>query len=141
MAFREKIKYYRNKLKLTQPQFAKSLGVSIWTVRAWERGDTEASSTTRKKICGRLGIPEAELISPPPKPNDLASQIFIGKRTIPANIPDDMIDAINDVGLWPTYVSIHKAKKDRNTAAVEICTQVTNMPKDRTEAIKKVIFN
>ena len=42
--------------KLTQPEFGKSLGVSLGSVQAWEYGLNRPSSAMRKLICTTYGV-------------------------------------------------------------------------------------
>ena len=47
---KEDVKGIRKKLKLNRNEFAKLIGVSSWTVKAWELGTREPNSINRKKI-------------------------------------------------------------------------------------------
>ena len=51
----------RNKLKLTQNEFAKLLGVSIHTVSTWEQGKSAPRKDARAAICALRTIGKREL--------------------------------------------------------------------------------
>ena len=48
MNFSEKVKYVREKLKLSQEEFAHELGVSFATINRWENGSYNPSRLARK---------------------------------------------------------------------------------------------
>jgi DNA-binding transcriptional regulator YiaG len=48
----KRIRRIREKLGLTQEQFAQTIGVSFATVNRWERGHTKPSSLARKCLVG-----------------------------------------------------------------------------------------
>ncbi len=50
MKYSEIIKYIRNKLLLTQTEFAELLGVSFETVNRWENSKNEPSMKIKRKI-------------------------------------------------------------------------------------------
>lgn len=51
----------RNKLKLTQSEFAKLLGVSTHTVSIWELGKVSPRQETKNAICALRGISKREI--------------------------------------------------------------------------------
>ena len=48
MNFSEKVKYAREKLKLSQEEFAHELGVSFATINRWENGSYNPSRLAKK---------------------------------------------------------------------------------------------
>ena len=48
MSFAEKVKYVRTKLKLSQEDLARELGVSFATINRWENGNYLPSRLARK---------------------------------------------------------------------------------------------
>lgn len=48
MAFADKVKYVREKLKLSQEELAHELGVSFATINRWENGSYNPSRLARK---------------------------------------------------------------------------------------------
>lgn len=59
MAFADKVKYVREKLKLSQEEFAHELGVSFATINRWENGSYNPSRLARKafdEYCSINGI-------------------------------------------------------------------------------------
>lgn len=59
MEFREKIKFVRNKLYLSQEMLAKELGVAFATVNRWETGRCKPNYQTQRKFaeyCKANGI-------------------------------------------------------------------------------------
>ena len=50
MDYKVMIKRLRNKMFLTQSEFAKELGVSIASVARWETGDNEPTMKVKKKL-------------------------------------------------------------------------------------------
>lgn len=50
MDYKVMIKKLRNKLFLTQSEFAKELGVSIASVARWETGENEPTMKVKKKL-------------------------------------------------------------------------------------------
>ena len=60
MNFSEKVKYVREKLELSQEEFAHELGVSFATINRWENGKGKPSMTAMKSLrafCTQHGIP------------------------------------------------------------------------------------
>ncbi len=54
--FAEEVKALRCRLKLTQTEFARTLGVSFATVNRWENGKTRPSKLARRQfneLCAR----------------------------------------------------------------------------------------
>ena len=51
MIYKDLIKKLREKMLLTQTEFAKELGVSIASVARWELGDCEPTMKTKRKLC------------------------------------------------------------------------------------------
>ena len=59
MNFSEKVKYVREKLKLSQEEFAHELGVSFATINRWENGSYNPSRLARKafeEFCANKSI-------------------------------------------------------------------------------------
>lgn len=52
MDYKIMIKTLRNKMFLTQTEFAKELGVSIASVARWESGENEPTMKIKKKLNG-----------------------------------------------------------------------------------------
>lgn len=50
MDYKVMIKKLRNKMFLTQAEFAKELGVSIASVARWETGENEPTMKVKKKL-------------------------------------------------------------------------------------------
>lgn len=50
MDYKVMIKKLRNKMFLTQSEFAKELGVSIASVARWETGENEPTMKVKKKL-------------------------------------------------------------------------------------------
>lgn len=50
MKYSEAIKILRNKMLLTQDEFAKYLGVSFGTVNRWENGQYDPTMKTKRKL-------------------------------------------------------------------------------------------
>ena len=50
MDYKVMIKALRNKMFLTQTEFAKELGVSIASVARWELGENEPTMKIKKKV-------------------------------------------------------------------------------------------
>lgn len=50
MDYKVMIKRLRNKMFLTQSEFAKELGVSIASVARWETGENEPTMKVKKKL-------------------------------------------------------------------------------------------
>lgn len=50
MDYKVMIKKLRNKMFLTQSEFAKELGVSIASVARWEAGENEPTMKVKKKL-------------------------------------------------------------------------------------------
>ena len=50
MDYKVMIKKLRNKMFLTQSEFAKELGVSISSVARWETGENEPTMKVKKKL-------------------------------------------------------------------------------------------
>ena len=50
MNYKVMIKKLRNKMFLTQSEFAKELGVSIASVARWETGENEPTMKVKKKL-------------------------------------------------------------------------------------------
>ena len=50
MDYKVMIKKLRNKMFLTQSEFAKELGVSISSVARWETGENESTMKIKKKL-------------------------------------------------------------------------------------------
>ena len=50
MDYKVMIKKLRNKMFLTQSEFAKELGVSIASVARWETGENEPTMKTKRKL-------------------------------------------------------------------------------------------
>ena len=50
MDYKVMIKKLRNKMFLTQTEFAKELGVSIASVARWETGENEPTMKVKKKL-------------------------------------------------------------------------------------------
>ena len=50
MDYKGMIKKLRNKMFLTQSEFAKELGVSIASVARWETGENEPTMKVKKKL-------------------------------------------------------------------------------------------
>lgn len=50
MDYKTIIKKLRNKMLLTQSEFAKELGVSIASVARWETGENEPTMKVRRKL-------------------------------------------------------------------------------------------
>ncbi|NLC93487.1 MAG: helix-turn-helix transcriptional regulator [Treponema sp.] len=50
MDYKNKIKELRNKMFLTQSEFAKELGVSIASIARWETGANEPTMKMKKKL-------------------------------------------------------------------------------------------
>lgn len=50
MDYKSMIKILRNKMFLTQTEFAKYLGVSLATVARWETGENEPTMKMKKKL-------------------------------------------------------------------------------------------
>ena len=50
MTYAEAIKILRNKMLLTQTEFAKKLGVKFGTVNRWEAGAFEPTMKTKRKL-------------------------------------------------------------------------------------------
>ncbi len=50
MDYKAMIKRLRNKMFLTQTEFAKELGVSIASVARWETGENEPTMKVKKKL-------------------------------------------------------------------------------------------
>jgi len=48
MSFAEKVKYVRTKLKLSQEDLARELGVSFATINRWENGSYNPSRLAKK---------------------------------------------------------------------------------------------
>lgn len=48
MSFSEKVKYVRTKLKLSQEDLARELGVSFATINRWENGSYNPSRLAKK---------------------------------------------------------------------------------------------
>ncbi len=52
MTFAETIKYTRQRLFLSQEEFAKELGVTLSTVSRWETGRSKPNMSTMKQLKG-----------------------------------------------------------------------------------------
>ena len=50
MDYKVMVKKLRNKMFLTQSEFAKELGVSITSVARWETGENEPTMKVKKKL-------------------------------------------------------------------------------------------
>ena len=50
MDYKVMVKKLRNKMFLTQSEFAKELGVSIASVARWELGENEPTMKTKRKL-------------------------------------------------------------------------------------------
>lgn len=50
MTWKEKVKYVRVKLKMTQPELAKATGISLVTIARWETTD----SVPQPKLLGKF---------------------------------------------------------------------------------------
>ena len=50
MDYKVMVKKLRNKMFLTQSEFAKELGVSIASVARWETGENEPTMKVKKKL-------------------------------------------------------------------------------------------
>ena len=60
--FKDKIKEYRLKSKLTIAQFAEKVNVAVYTVVKWENGKALPSSDTLDLICFVLNVSDKELL-------------------------------------------------------------------------------
>ena len=63
MSFAEMVKYVRNKLKLSQEDLARELGVSFATINRWENGSYNPSRLAKKafeNFCEKHTIDIAE---------------------------------------------------------------------------------
>lgn len=59
MTFGEKLKFYRNRLNLTQAEFAKKVGLGTNTIINYEKGNTyPRSKDVYTKIAEAIGVPE-----------------------------------------------------------------------------------
>jgi DNA-binding transcriptional regulator YiaG len=59
MEFKDKVKYIRKKLLMSQTEFAKTMGVSFAAVNRWENGRAQPNYTAQKNlrdICQKNGI-------------------------------------------------------------------------------------
>ena len=59
MSFSEKVKYVRLKLKLSQEELARELGVSFATINRWENGSYNPSRLAKKafeEFCNNKNI-------------------------------------------------------------------------------------
>lgn len=50
MDYKSMIKRLRNKMLLTQSEFAKELGVSIASIARWETGENESTMKVKQKL-------------------------------------------------------------------------------------------
>ena len=61
------VKSLREKLRLTQDEFAKKIGVKVRTVGSWEQGTRAIGYKNRNKICETFGITHAEFLGGTPQ--------------------------------------------------------------------------
>ena len=59
------IRMLRRKLCVSQEELARSVGVSLMTIRRWETGEREPRASDITKLCEVLGCSESELINGP----------------------------------------------------------------------------
>ena len=59
------LKYFRKQGHITQAKLSELLGVSIITIKRWEKGSRTPRIEEIKKICSLLGCTEAELLNGP----------------------------------------------------------------------------
>lgn len=59
MELYEKIKYFRNREKLTQEELSHKVGISINTLQRYEYGEREPNISTLQRIADALGVPVA----------------------------------------------------------------------------------
>lgn len=62
MEIKDRIRYHRRKLKLSQEELAERLNVSRQTVYKWESGSSLPDSNNLMALCIELSIPISELI-------------------------------------------------------------------------------
>ena len=58
--FGQKLQQLRTNARLTQPELAQKVGVSVKTLQGWELGAGEPGSGAVSKLAGALGVPEEE---------------------------------------------------------------------------------
>ena len=75
------LKEYRKKSGLTQAELAERMDVHENTIRRWESGDFEPRSNDLQKLCGILGVTEAELLNGPQK-QELDVKIMMGVKSL-----------------------------------------------------------
>lgn len=75
------LKEYRKKSGLTQAELAERMNVHENTIRRWESGDFEPRSHDLQKLCGILGVTEAELLNGPTK-QELDVKIMMGVKSL-----------------------------------------------------------
>ena len=59
------LKYFRKQAHITQAKLSDLLGVSIITIKRWEKGSRTPRVEEIKKICSLLGCTEEELLNGP----------------------------------------------------------------------------
>lgn len=67
MTIGEKIKSLRKESKMTQPELAKKIGISVPTLQRYENGVTELKPSMVNKIADILGVPVEDLVVEPYK--------------------------------------------------------------------------
>ena len=66
---------------MTQAELAERMDVHENTIRRWESGDFEPRSNDLQKLCGILGVTEAELLNGPQK-QELDVKIMMGVKSL-----------------------------------------------------------
>ena len=88
----EAIRFAREKLGLTQIEFAKRLGASQGTISQWERGDIDIPYSTLCRIADALEIPVAKLCDRNARTSErsLAEMRIEGVKKVISGSKDDL---------------------------------------------------
>ncbi len=115
MTIAEGLRKERNKLNMSQKEFAEKLGINARTYASYERGERDISTSILLSICQTLGISSDELLGNSSagtnidKPltssdDELKFALFDGSE----GVTDEMFE---EVKRFAKYIKEHKEKK------------------------------
>lgn len=73
MTVAESLKFERNKLNMSQKEFAEFLGINLRTYASYERGERDISTAVILSICQTLNISSDVLLGNTPQAEDVTS--------------------------------------------------------------------
>lgn len=114
MTLADGLKKERNKLNMSQKEFAEKLRINPRTYASYERGERDINTSILLHICQVLGISSDELLgnksdivmkqSPAPSDDDIKFALFDGSE----GVTDEMYD---EVKRFAKYIKEQKEKK------------------------------